>query len=594
METLPPPRKGRPRLADVAIIAILCMAFYFSLSFTRPLASPDEGRYSEIPREMAETGDWVTPRLNGVQYFYKPPLFYWMQATSIEALGVNRMSLRLPNSAMAVLGIVLTYLAAAWTYGRKAGLFSAAVLATTLFYYAMGNIITLDMTVSVFITGALFSFMLAWRERESAAKRGAFWISAFAFSALAVMTKGLIGILIPGCVAFLYLMLTGPVSSLRSVRKSDLAWWAAGLAVFAAIAVPWHVLAAAANPPLEGAEGMFSKNPEGQGFAWYYFINEHFLRYLDAETSHRYQPFWFFFAFAPVGFIPWIVLLPRAVRNAAAGGWAKLKASNPEFIFLCVWIAFVLLFFSISKSKLLPYILPIYPALAVIVGRLLAKVWDAPEKYRLRPEAYTLVGLGFAAAVAVVPLFAHFSAKGKILNPESAMICFGALGIFLLCGSLVTLYFILKRRPHAATFSLFAAIALFLFCFNPLGSHLQRPDTEEFAKIIMQKASPDAKIIASECYNEAQDLPVWLGRVISVYKGPTEEQAFGFNREREKHGSRYLDDAEFSEAMSKSECFIVFHRESYKRVAGRLPGSERLKKLADHGKLSLYHTEKPE
>ena len=173
--------KSDLKLSDVLLILVIGLAFYFSLSFTRPLASPDEGRYSEIPREMAASGDWVTPRLNGVQYFYKPPMFYWMQTLSIEAFGVNRMSLRFPNSLMAVLGLAITYLAVGAMSGRKAGLFSAAVLGTSIFYFAMGNIITLDMTVSVFISASLFCFLLAWHCRESEKKRGLLWILFFIF-----------------------------------------------------------------------------------------------------------------------------------------------------------------------------------------------------------------------------------------------------------------------------------------------------------------------------------------------------------------------------------------------------------------------------
>ena len=126
----------------------------------RPLASPDEGRYSEIPREMVAHGDYVTPRLNDMPYFYKPPFFYWMQAASIKTFGINRFSLRFPNALMAVFGICATYAAARALSGRAAGVFSAGILATSILYLALGQIITLDTTVSVFISSALFAFIV--------------------------------------------------------------------------------------------------------------------------------------------------------------------------------------------------------------------------------------------------------------------------------------------------------------------------------------------------------------------------------------------------------------------------------------------------
>lgn len=578
------------KIKDVLLILFIGMALYFSLAFMRPLASPDEGRYSEIPREMAQSGDWVTPRLNGLQYFYKPPMFYWMQAATIKAFGVDRMSLRFSNSLMAVLGIAITYLAAGSMYGRRAGLFSAAVLGTSLFYFAMGNIITLDMTVSVFMTGSLFSFILAWHTKKPK-KRGLLWISFFVFCALAVMTKGLIGIVIPAGVIAIYLTLLNPLKSLKKIRLSDLAWWGLGILIFSAIAVPWHVLATLANPAFDTAEGILSKNPEGQGFFWYYIINEHFLRYLDAETSHRFQPFWYFWVLAPLGFIPWIVMLPRAVFAEIKNGWKALKENNPQFIFYAVWILFVIMFFSISKSKLVPYILPIYPPLAVILGRFFSKVWKNPESYSLKVEGYTLVSLGLIAAIATVPIFEIFAGKGKILDPETAKISFGLLGVFLFLGSAITLGFIIKKKTRAALMGVFITFSLFLALFNPLARHIQRPDTQPFAEIIL-KENPTALAIASRCYGMAQDLPVWLNRVIMVHQEMPDEQRFGYLREKELHKNRYINDAELESLLAKNDCYIVVAQENLPALTA-LKGADKLRQRARNGKLLLM-TNAPE
>lgn len=124
---------------------------------------------------------------------------------------------------------------------------------------------------------------------------------------------------------------------------------------------------------LFGRGGNCLKNPEGQGFFWYYIIHEHILRFVDTDTSNRPQPFWFFFAIVPVGLIPWIVFLPAVVRRSIANGWRALRRENPELIFFWVWIAFVVLFFSISRSKLVPYIIPVYPAFAILFGEWLSK-----------------------------------------------------------------------------------------------------------------------------------------------------------------------------------------------------------------------------
>ena len=168
------------------VIFLVSCVLYMSLGFTRPLASPDEGRYTEIPREMLEHSDMVTPRLNDMPYFYKPPMFYWMQAASLKAFGINLFSARLANSLMAVFGICAAYCAARALYGRRAGILSAAFLATFLLYYALGQIVTLDMAVSVFISAAMFCFIIALK--SSAARRGILTLGFFAFCALSVET----------------------------------------------------------------------------------------------------------------------------------------------------------------------------------------------------------------------------------------------------------------------------------------------------------------------------------------------------------------------------------------------------------------------
>ena len=265
--------------------------------------------------------------------------------------------------------------------------------------------------------------------------------------------------------------------------------------------------------------------------------------------------------------------------------WVKLRDENPQFIFYVIWVLFILLFFSMSKSKLVPYILPIYPPLAAIVGIFLAKVWDRPEKYNLKPEAYTLVTLGFTAAIATVPVFEIFSRKGKILDPELAKISFGLLGAFLLVGSIITLFCILKKRKRAAILFIFATVALFLGLFNPLARHIQRPDTQPFAEIIL-KENPDAPAIASKCYSMAQDLPVWLGRVIIVHNEIPQEQHFGYMREEAKHKPRYIADAELEKLMASGVCYIVVKANDLEALK-KLKGAENLEQKARKGKLIL-------
>ncbi len=579
------------RFRDMFVLAVLFFFLYLGLSFMRPLASPDEGRYSEIPREMVASGDWVTPRLNGMPYFYKPPMFYWMQATSIKAFGLNRLALRFPNSAMAVFGILATYLAARALYGRRAGIFSAAVLGTSVLYFALGEIVTLDMTVSVFISSALFSFIVALR--RSGVWRAVLILSFFLFCGLAVMTKGLIGVLIPFAVVFLYACCIGIPSFFKKLKTSDYLWSLVGLAIFAAVSVPWHVLCAIDNPPFDTAAGLFSKSEEGQGFFWYYIIHEHILRYVDASTSMREQPWWFFLVFSFVGMIPWVVFFPRAMSSAFSGGWKRVSEKNPEFIFFAVWAVFVVLFFSASKSKLVPYIIPIYPALSVFFGAWIAKVWENPSKYSLMPEKWISVALGFAGCIAPIPIYFILDAKGKLWEPTYVAACCSMLAAFMLIGNFAVLRIALKGGNREFFAGFFIVVCGLLMFFNPFGRFLQRPSTDPLAeKILAERADGDAVIVAYT-YSLFQDLPVHLEELVLHIGPPPEEQKFGFMREREKNAGRFFEtSAELKNFLSKNSggAFILMADKDFGRFNKEM--GVPVRKIANNGILGLYKYEK--
>ena len=522
---------------DSIIVGLLALVLYLGLSFTRPLASPDEGRYSEIPREMVECGDYVTPRLNGMPYFYKPPLFYWMQAASIEAFGINRTSLRLMNALVSAFGVWFAYAAGRVLFCRKTGLFAAAVLSTSALYLAMGNIVTMDMSVSVFAAASMLSALVA--PRVDGVWRWLWGLGIFAFAGAAVMSKGLIGIFIPSAVIFLYMLAVGWKNFWAQFKLSDIKILIAGVFVFAAIVVPWHVLASVANPSFENAEGILSKNAQGQGFFWYYFVHEHVLRYLDASTSMRYQPFWFFLALAPVGLVPWVVFAPRAVANYISDTGRAFRSKNTGLLYMLVWVVFVVFFFSLSKSKLAPYILPIYPALAIFVGWWLSRWWAGLSNPKI--ESWIMVALGYVGAAALPFVYLILDSKGKIIDHSSAICAMSACALVLLVGSSVSCFFLLRKRRRAFIISMAASIFCFSMCFNPMGTIFQRPSAERMVKKILPQLGPDDALVVYTDYGIYQDLPVWAGRLPHCVGIPPTEQRFGFMREKELHEHRFIN-----------------------------------------------------
>lgn len=396
---------------------MLLLALMFGALFawrlgSAPLINPDEGRYAEVPREMVASGDWVTPRLNGVPYFEKPPLIYWAVAACERFLGPSEWSVRLAPALFAVGGILLSYAAARRLYGREAGFWASVILGTSLLYLALGHLVGLDMAVSVLMSATLFCFILGVREEPGPSRRWLFY-GLYASAALATLTKGLMGFLISGAVMLLWLLLLGQWRRLRPLYLPS------GVAVFAAVAVPWHVLVARSNP----------------GWAHFYFIHEHLERYLD-KGHGRYQPAWFFIPILLLGLFPWTGFLWSSYREALAGGWSRRK-EHAEAWFLAIWPAFIFLFFSASKSKLIPYILPVFPPIAVVSGRWLSATLplaDAFQRVRLGLRTFCFLCGLIAAALCVAvlkPGLIKDASQASELRPYAyviaAILCVGGI-----------------------------------------------------------------------------------------------------------------------------------------------------------------------
>ncbi len=549
--------KSTTWFVDLFLIFVLASILYMGLGWTRPLANPDEGRYGEIAREMAVSGDIITPRLNGVPYFYKPPFSYWCNIVSIKFMGINKFSLRFSNALIAVLGICSVYGVGRILYGRNAGIFSALILSTSIFYLALGQIITLDMTVSVFISLALFSFFVG--EKKKGIYRTIAIVLFFIFCGFATITKGLIGVLIPFAVVFLFLAYSGFLSFFKALGKREVFSFIVGILAFLAITLPWHILAIIENPALKDSEGVFSSNPKGQGFFWYYIIHEHFLRYIDAQTSRRTEPWWYFIAYAPLGFAPWILFFPRFIKESFSDG-IKNFIKDKDSIFFVIWIVFVLAFFSLSQSKLVPYTLCIYPALALWLGKWLGRCYEKGRLPSFKLEQIALIILAAVLAFAMFPIYEIMLAKGKLINPQnSKLILYSLSGLLIFLILIVSALVAMKKHLQAWIVS-FIGVFLFSMYFNPLASIFQKPDSEEIAKVILKMRKQNDAVVLFSNYNHFHDLSLWLGETVILFGEAPVEQKFGLMRESEKHFGRFIDtqkrQLEFIESC-KGDIFLV-------------------------------------
>jgi len=360
------------------VVALFVALYVLPLAW-RPLLLPDEFRYAEIPREMLASGDWVVPRLNGFLYFEKPVLGYWLTAASEALFGHNRFAVRLPSA----LATGLTALLLAFLVRRRVGKeadatawLAALVFLSCLLAAAVGSTAVLDAPLTLFVTATLVFFYLATAEAPSSRREGSFLLLSGVACGLAFLTKG-----------FLILALTALVAG------GYLAWQRRWRDLFR---LPWLPAVAALAVAAPWSLAVHLRAPD---FWHFFFWHEHVQRFFEQSAGQHPQPWWFFLAATPAVLLPWTFFLPAAAAGYRGSGRQNLAAAPPlrDLARYCaVWVAMTYLFFSASSGKLLTYVLPALPALAILVAIGLAAPGGAPRAWRRGG----LVGAAFFALLA--------------------------------------------------------------------------------------------------------------------------------------------------------------------------------------------------
>jgi 4-amino-4-deoxy-L-arabinose transferase-like glycosyltransferase len=489
--------------ADLLLLALIIGGIYLLLLGQRPLGVPSEARYAEIPREMLATGDWLTPRLNGVKYFEKPPLFYWLQAADEAAFGRSEFALRVLTAAFGMGGSLLVYVVGRALWSRRAGLLAAATMATSLLYFELSRQVLLDMPVAFFLTATFTAFLLGIRAPpESLARSRAMYVM-YAMAAAATLTKGLIGMALPGLVVLVWLIITGRWSELRHVRLPS------GALLFIALTAPWHVLVAL-------------KNPE---FAWFYFVHEHVLRFLTPEAG-RSEPVWFFIPILAVGWLPWVVFLPSALWDTVSAWWSDRRGRTSE-LFILLWFLLPFLFFSASRSKLIPYVLPFFPPLALLLGAWVDRALDSGRR-TLRGGLTILSVLLIGLAL----LFDRVHADPQLFIPPrylpAAMPALGDLMplTYGLAIAAIALAWMARRDGLGAALAVtLAGAAAFGIGVDGIVGAAQPGSTKPLAAIVAPRLQPADEV--ASLFNYPQDLPFYLNRRITVAATGGDELDFG-------------------------------------------------------------------
>jgi len=554
IETLAHPGKATPLaispnrvLADWRIAVLIMVALWgviYMAGLSHPALLDDADTvHAEAAREMLQRHDWVTLYVNGIRYLEKAPLMYWSVASSYTLFGISEWSTRFPLMLIVLAMILSTYGLGRWALGSEGGFDSALVLATALGPFLFTRFLIPDVAVGLWLTLTFWLFLVSLEQPRP--RPWTCW-SLAAVCALNVLTKGLIGLVFPIGAIGLYLLLTGNLRHLLKLRLVS------STLVFLAIAAPWHILAALRNPP----------QGHVRGFLWFYFVNEHILRFLNRRMPRDYDtvPLLLFWALLVLWLLPWTVFLPQSLQEVPRR-WREFRAQMSRrqraYLMFFLWNVVIVGFFSLSTRQEY-YTIPAIPGMALLVGGWLqrerASAADSPERRNGRFSSAVLLTVGILIAVAgfVLLFFSKAPTPGTDLsdllrkNPQDYALSFGhfldltpqAMGAFrlplfgfsfaFLVGTLANYVFRRRGQAGAGNFALAAMAVVLLACvriafgiFSPILS------SKDLAKAIREQYRPGDQIVVIGLYENASSLNFYTGLPLHSLRAPGGNMWYG-------------------------------------------------------------------
>lgn len=414
----------------LSIIAIAIFMSFFRLgSFT--LFDVDEAVFAEATKEMVQSGNYITPTYNGDNRYDKPILFYWLMAVSYKLLGINEFAARFPSALSGFILCLVVFFFIRQFNDDKEAFYAVTSLALSIYFYAYSHAAVTDMTLTLFISLSLFSFYLSIKKDRRCI------YGLYIFSALALLTKGLIGIIFPFGIAVLYVLINDGMKGLKQVFHLK------ATVLFLLIALPWYVAQLIIN---------------GNEFVQLFFIKHHIMRYAGVISGHR-GPIYYFIPVLIIGMFPWIAFLPAGIRNAFNKN-PELHTHNSKLnLFAFIWFAFVFVFFSFSTTKLPNYILPAIPAASILITSGMSR----------QNERWRRFSHGFIAVVSVLIGIAFIASKGHLsklgIHDVNWTILIAAVMLMM---AVIALYAAVTKRGIHGLLSVLMIVFLSLFSIKAL------------------------------------------------------------------------------------------------------------------------------
>ncbi len=502
--------------APVAIAVTLAAVVSFFHLWSYGLWEPDEARYAEIAREMVASGNYLVPHLNYVIYIEKPPLLYWLTALSYHIFGVNEFAARFFGALFAVVGVAATSYFALRCFGRRHALLAGAILATMPIYAVLGQVLTTDMILAALMTVASFALFMHWRE-------GGRWCwLAYLAMALGILAKGPVAAILPVATMLAFIAWEGELRG--AIRRFHAI---AGAIVVLAIAAPWFIYAIIRVP----------------GYFHFYFVGEYLKRVFQPSYSHG-EPIWYYLPVLAGGLLPWSAMVPLMTWRA--------MTPNPARRYCLVLSVVIVGAFSLASAKLIPYILPALPPIAILIADgVISCAWPEttadrtrtrggglrPPDTRILGESGVLLGLLGAGTVGAAILAAHF----RTPYPYYMRPALYAIGAILLLGGAAASAAFLTKRTGAGLFAVVLAIAAALVAGT--WARIEAEPLRSYAALArtVEARAPDATII---CYHRyVQSLPFYTRRRV-ILVGAKTELAFGARRAPDRDQWFFKKDAD--------------------------------------------------
>ncbi len=539
----------------IFMISVLFLLLYVLPLGMRPLVIPDEVRYAEIPREMITKGDWIVPHLNGLVYFEKPVMGYWLNGLAIKMFGENAFAVRFFSAISAGLSALMVFfLTSIFLDSRRKGILATSVYLTFFLVYGLGVFSVLDGMFSFFLTACMGFYFFSWSKRESPRSFYSYLVLSGIFCGFAFLTKGFLAFAIPICII---------VPFLAWEKDYKMIFTKSWIPILAALIVilPWAFL-------------VHLKAPD---FWHFFFWHEHVKRFFSKSAQHK-ESFFYYFMVLPAALFPWIFLTPASIT-----GLLKKGLKNHLLRYSLCWFFFPFLLFSFSSGKLLTYILPCFPALGILLSTGLINYLDSKRTYWFDKGVFCLMGI---AGLLIIALFILQTGIIASLAPFAYKMQWKAILFFT---GLILFFFVLKKSLNTTDRTkkilLFAAAPLFFYFsvnFILPDKTILRKCPGELIQKNMRKIDKNTLIFSPSTPLRAV---CWFLKRSDVFMLDSGELDYGLHQK--KAAGRLVDYRKFYKIASKDrgkrKIALIIDQKAYYRIKNRLPKPEFLDSSGKNG-----------